>query len=230
MDSERVDVVVVGAGLAGLTAARDLAAHGRSIVVLEARDRVGGRTLNHTFDDGLSVELGGQWVGPQQDRILALADELGVLLYPSYADGDSLIAMDGQIRRFTDYGLSIPADAREELESSLDSLDAMAATVPLDEPWTAPDAERWDRMTFETWIDSLTTAQTKAFMRTLTSAVFAAEAWDISMLHFLWFVHAGAGLESIITTEGGAQDTAASRADRRCCRSVSPNAWETPSG
>ena len=204
---ERVDVVVVGAGLAGLASARDLVARGRSVVVLEARDRVGGRTLNHTFDDGLSVELGGQWVGPAQDRILALADELEVGLYPSFAGGESLILLDGQIRRFDDYGVSVPADAREELEGSLASLDEMAAAVPLDEPWTAPDAERWDRMTFETWIDALTTDETKAFMRTLTSAVFAAEAWDISMLHFLWLIHTGGGLEPIIATEGGAQDS-----------------------
>ena len=168
---------------------------------------MGGRTLNHTFDDGLSVELGGQWVGPAQDRILALADELGAGLYPSHAGGESLILLDGHIRRFADYGLSVPADAREELEGSLASLDEMAAAVPLDEPWTAPDAERWDRVTFETWIDALATDETRTFMRTLTSAVFAAEAWDISMLHFLWLIHAGGGLEPIITTEGGAQDS-----------------------
>ena len=127
MRRERVDVVVVGAGLAGLAAARDLVAHGASVLVLEARDRVGGRTLNHTFDDGLSVELGGQWVGPAQDRILALADELGAGLYPSYAGGESLILLDGHIRRFADYGLSVPADAREELEGSLASLDSTLA-------------------------------------------------------------------------------------------------------
>ena len=84
---ETVDVVVVGAGFAGLTAARRLQQEGRNVVVLEARDRVGGRILNHTFADGTIVELGGQWVGPTQDRVLALADELGVGTFPSYEQG-----------------------------------------------------------------------------------------------------------------------------------------------
>ena len=207
MQSERADVVVVGAGLAGLAAARDLVAAGRSVVLLEARDRVGGRTLNHTLDDGLVVELGGQWVGPAQDRILALADELGVGLYPSYAGGDSLIVIDEEIRRFDDYLLSVRPEARDELERALATLDEMAATVPVDEPWTAVDAQAWDRMTFETWIDARSTSETKRFLRTLTSAVVAAEAWDISLLHWLWYVASAGGLEPIMTTEGGAQDS-----------------------
>jgi monoamine oxidase len=204
MQPERADIVVVGARLAGLAAARDLVAAGRSVVLLEARDRVGGRTLNHTLDDGLVVELGGQWVGPAQDRILALADELGVGLYPSYAGGDSLIVIDEEIRRFDDYLLSVRPEARDELERALATLDEMAATVPVDEPWTAVDAQAWDRMTFETWIDARSTSETKRFLRTLTSAVVAAEAWDISLLHWLWYVASAGGLEPIMTTEGGA--------------------------
>ena len=99
---ENVDVVVVGAGFAGLTAARRLQQEGRSVVVLEARDRVGGRTLNHTFGDGTVVELGGQWVGPTQDRVLALADELGIGTFPSYEEGDHLLGVDGGARRWAD--------------------------------------------------------------------------------------------------------------------------------
>ena len=83
----RVDVAVVGAGLAGLAAARDLLAAGLSGLVLEARDRVGGRILNHTLESGAVVEVGGQWVGPTQDRILVLAEELGVGLFPTYVEG-----------------------------------------------------------------------------------------------------------------------------------------------
>src|ERR687885_1727204 len=84
MDRREAEVVVVGAGLAGLSAARELRAAGRDVVVLEARDRVGGRTLNHPIGDGKVVELGGQWVGPTQDRVLALAKDLGVATFPTY--------------------------------------------------------------------------------------------------------------------------------------------------
>ena len=90
---EHVDVVVVGAGLAGLTAARRLTQAGRTVAVLEARERVGGRTLNHTFANGAIVELGGQWVGPTQDRVLALLAELGIATFPTFDRGDNLVVL-----------------------------------------------------------------------------------------------------------------------------------------
>src|SRR6201987_3501009 len=96
------DVVVVGAGFAGLTAARRLQQEGRSVLVLEARDRVGGRTVNHAFADGTIVELGGQWVGPTQDRVLALVDELGLATFPSYEEGDHLLGVGGGARHWQD--------------------------------------------------------------------------------------------------------------------------------
>src|SRR5918999_3712449 len=96
---EQADVVVVGAGVAGLIAARDLLAAGLSVLVLEARNRVGGRLLNHTLRNGAVVELGGQWVGPTQDRVLALAGELGVGVFPTYIEGDHLLDVDGEVRR-----------------------------------------------------------------------------------------------------------------------------------
>jgi monoamine oxidase len=76
--STPADVVIVGAGLAGLTAARDLVAAGRSVLLLEARDRVGGRVVGQPIGDGSVVEMGGQYAGPTQDRILALAADLAL--------------------------------------------------------------------------------------------------------------------------------------------------------
>src|SRR5215210_3907855 len=88
----RVDVVVVGAGLAGLIAAHDLQAADVSVLVLEARNRVGGRLLNHTLENGAVVELGGQWVGPTQDRVLSLAEGLGIGLFPTHTEGEHFLA------------------------------------------------------------------------------------------------------------------------------------------
>lgn len=85
--TDAADVLVVGAGLAGLTAARDIAAAGRSVLVLEARDRVGGRTVNQDIGDGKVLEMGGQWAGPTQDRVLALAAALEIGTYPTYDEG-----------------------------------------------------------------------------------------------------------------------------------------------
>jgi monoamine oxidase len=102
------DVVVVGAGLAGLVAARDVSAAGAGVVVLEARDRVGGRTLNEDIGDGKVVEVGGQWIGPTQHRLAALAKELGVATFPTWSAGDNVIELDGRIRRFR---VSLPASS-----------------------------------------------------------------------------------------------------------------------
>ena len=100
-DSRETDVVVVGAGLAGLAAARKLTADGIDCVVLEARDRVGGRTLNHSIGDGKIVEVGGQWVGPTQTRVLELMRELGLESFPTYDQGEHVIEYEGELKRYT---------------------------------------------------------------------------------------------------------------------------------
>ena len=99
------DVAIVGAGFAGLTAARDLVAAGKTVVLLEARDRVGGRVLNQDLDEGEGggkvVEMGGQWAGPGQDKVLGLAKELGVKTFPTYDQGDNVYYRDGQRKTYT---------------------------------------------------------------------------------------------------------------------------------
>jgi monoamine oxidase len=93
---QSADVLVVGAGLAGLTAAREVVAAGRTVLVLEARDRVGGRVVNREIGGGKIVEMGGQWAGPTQDRLLALAAELGVATFPTYNTGKKVLHFNGK--------------------------------------------------------------------------------------------------------------------------------------
>src|SRR5436190_5728361 len=92
----KADVAIVGGGLAGLTAARNLVKAGHSVIVLEARDRVGGRTLNHKLPDGQAVEAGGEYVGPTQTRVLALAKSVGIGTYKTYSQGDNVYIHDAQ--------------------------------------------------------------------------------------------------------------------------------------
>jgi monoamine oxidase len=133
---DQVEVVVVGAGLAGLTAARDLQAAGRSVVVLEARDRVGGRLLNHTFGDGTIVELGGQWIGPSQHRVRALADELGVGLFASYDEGDGILAIEGRRVRFADATFGLTGDVLEDVGSVQAEMEELACSSSRGRPPT----------------------------------------------------------------------------------------------
>ncbi|MCW2984681.1 MAG: monoamine oxidase [Conexibacter sp.] len=209
-----VDVVVVGAGLAGLTTARKLVAAGRSVVVLEARDRVGGRTLNHDLGGGDVTEAGGQYVGPTQNHVLALAQEFGVGTYPGYNPGESVYVADGRAQRYTG---DIPPDvqALPDLTQMIPRLDQMAAKVPVDAPWTAPDAERLDGQTVETWVkgNTINSARVLQLVDLFLSPALGSRAADVSML-FLLATIAGYGdertpgtLERGIGSKGAAQDS-----------------------
>ena len=200
------DVAVVGAGLAGLTAARRLAAGGASVTVLEARDRVGGRTLNHPLGDGQVVEVGGQWIGPTQDRLDALARELGVGTYPTHSTGEHLVEFDGTCRRYTGDIPKIGPHVLADMTQAMAKLERMAKRVPLDAPWAARGAERLDSQTFWSWMRrNVYTRGGRAMMEVAVEAVWAAQPADLSLLHVLFYTHSGSGLESLLGTEGGAQ-------------------------
>ncbi len=204
--TESAEVVVVGAGFAGLAAARALVEAGRSVLVLEARDRVGGRVLNHDIGGGKIVELGGQWIGPTQDRIAALARAVGVETFPTYITGENVISFGGKLSR---YKGAIP---KVGLLSLLDfgraqlRFDRLARQVSADAPWNAPHAAEQDRETFETWIRRNTrTSGARKFFALFAEAVFAAEPSDFSLLHALAYTSSGGGFDSLVNVRRGAQ-------------------------
>ena len=205
---ERVDVLVVGAGLAGLLAARELLAANVSVLVLEARDRVGGRLLNHTLANGTVVEVGGQWVGPTQDRVLALAEELGVGLFPTYLEGEHFLAIDGAVKRYVEEAFALPGDASADVEETWAHLSEMAAEIPLEGPWQAKNADTWDAQTLDSWL--LANAKTEVglgYWRTMVPALFSAEAAEMSLLHFLFYCRSGGTLDRLVATHDGAQES-----------------------
>jgi monoamine oxidase len=200
------DVVVVGAGFAGLAAACAVRAAGRSVAVVEARDRVGGRVLNHRLPDGRVVESGGQWIGPAQRRVNDLCAELGLVLFPTHNDGEHLLDYRGKRDRYTGDIPPLPKVGLADLAQSQLRLDRLAKTVPLVCPWTARRAERLDEQTFAGWIRRNTqTASAKFFWHTYSQAVFAAEPQDMSLLHVLFYTHSGGGVNSLIGVRNAAQ-------------------------
>lgn len=206
MSDVDADVVVVGAGLAGLAAARDLLRAGRTVTVVEARPRVGGRVVNHAFADGLEVEIGGQWVGPTQDRVLALAADVGAETFPTYDTGELLTIRGGKVVRHRSPTFGLPAAAVAEIAVSQPLLGRLAARVDLDEPWRTRRAAALDGQTFETWIRRHhRTAAARGFWRLAVEAVFACEPRDLSLLHVAFYLRSGGSLERLLGTRRGAQ-------------------------
>ena len=180
------DVVVVGAGLAGLTAARAVRAAGRSVLVLEARDRVGGRNLDHPLAGGGVAEMGGQWAGPGQDKVLALAKELGVATFETYAQGDTVYYRSGERSTYSgDIPPASPA-ALVEIEAVILELNQMAAEVSAAEPWKAPHAGEWDIISVADWIaEHANTQEARDLGALAIRGVYGEEGSQISLLDLL---------------------------------------------
>jgi monoamine oxidase len=192
--SRKADVVVVGAGFAGLTAARELVKAGKSVIVLEARDRVGGRVLNQPIAGGEISERGATYVGPTQDHILKLAKDMGVEKFLAYDEGDNVyIADDGSRSTWSDTGPTgtAPLDPQilPDLALVVTRLDQMSTTVPVDAPWQAPQAADWDQQTLETWIRA--NSVSPRFHRIIpvaTRPIFGTEPRELSLLFVLFYI------------------------------------------
>jgi monoamine oxidase len=204
--AEAADVLVVGAGLAGLAAARDLTAAGRSVLVLEARDRVGGRVVSRDIGDGTVVEMGGQWAGPTQDRLYALATDLGVATFPTYDAGRKVLHFNGRRGTYTGAIPRVNPLVLADVGRAQARLEALARKVPTDAPWAAARAEHLDGQTFQTWVRRNAASKSARMLMTLgVEAVFAAEPGDVSLLHVLFYTHSAGSFQRLIDTTGGAQ-------------------------
>ena len=197
MDRLQADYCVVGAGFAGLAAARRLQAAGKRVVLLEARDRVGGRVWNRTASDGTVVSVGGTWLGKGQDRMFALCREFGLNVYPQYDQGDTVMQLDGVNRRYGKMP-KIGLGALASLGLAFWRLDRMVDRVPLDEPWKTSGAQALDAQTLGAWIASrwnVPSATAQKILRTTMTTLFCVDPSEVSLLGSLVLARGGGSFE-----------------------------------
>jgi monoamine oxidase len=200
-----VEIVVVGAGLSGLHAARELARRGRDVVVVEARDRVGGRTLARTIGRGV-FDVGGQWIGPKQHRVAKLARELDLRTFSTWSTGRKVMDLDGDVKTYRGVIPKLGVLELLRLELALRSVERMTKRVDPSDPWATRDGVEWDRVTVDEWAKkSVSAVRVRAAFDVVVRVVFGAEAKDLSLLSFLAYVRAAGGLMSLVEIEGGAQ-------------------------
>ncbi len=200
------DVIIMGAGYAGLAAADGLASAGKQVTVVEARERVGGRTRTDHYEDGLWLDLGGQWLGPGHDHLYALAKRFDKKVWAMHVDGRHTLHVRGRNRYFRGDTPPLGVTGLANLAWAFARLSMLARRVSLYYPWQTPAAHKLDQQTLGDWMRRhVYQRDARALLQSTFEAIFAAHPDDISLLHALFYIHSGKGLRSLTSATGGAQ-------------------------
>ncbi len=207
MSSNIFDVAIIGAGISGMAAAKKLSDGQRSVVVLEANDRVGGRTWTSATEPGGPVDFGGMYIGETHSHLRELGLSLGLETTSAVAQGTDVYLVNGE-RVLAPDG-QIPASVRfaQEFSTSFSLLNDVADSVGWESPWDSPRADDLDRMNVGSWIESnVTNPVVKQLHHHAVNSVLGASANEVSMLYWAYYISQCEGIESLLATRGGAQN------------------------
>jgi monoamine oxidase len=201
------DCIVVGAGYAGLSAAKHLKDAGKSVLLLEARARVGGRVFTQTQEDGTYLDLGGAWLGVHQPRMSKFVKEFAVEMYDTPSAGRNVSVYRGKYASYQGFIPALPIWALLDLHFFIKNFEKLAETVNMDEPWKTPNAVELDNTTLWQWLErKLWTKAGKENMTLAAEMIWGAAPSEYSLLHALFYSKAGVTLTNLCTNSGGAQD------------------------
>ena len=205
---DKIDVIVIGAGVSGLTTAKILKQSGLEVLVLEARDRVGGRVLSQQTSFKDKIDLGGQWIGPKQEKITALCAEMGIEVFKQYNTGKKVLDLFGKKKTYKNTIPALPYLSLIDLQNGINKIEKLAAELKLGDAKQEVQNKQFDRQTAEQLKNQIfQTKSAKASFDIVVNAIFAAEPADISALFFLYYVKSGQGLMHLAEINDGAQQT-----------------------
>lgn len=206
--SNLVDVVIVGAGYAGLSAAVMLKKAGKTVLVLEARDRVGGRAFTQELSNGSYVDLGAQWIGPGQERMFQLLKEHQINHFPTYDQGKSLLYWDGKSKPYKGLIPPLPLPALLSLDSAIKWMNRMSSTIDPSKPWDHPKAAYWDSITLQGWMNkTMMNRKARELFTVAAQAIFAVHPAELSLLFALFYSRSGNNYDTLMNIGGGAQES-----------------------
>ena len=202
------DVIVIGAGYAGVAAAKKLNQAGKDFVVLEARDRVGGRSSSELSPTGVRLDFGATWIGPTQLKVYEWVNEVNAAHYDTYDSGKNLLIYKGSATKYTGTIPKIDPLSLVNLGMSISAFNKMARQIDISKPWDHPKAGLWDGMTLETWMrKKLFRPKAYNLFKVGIQTIYAVEPSEISLLFALFYAVSGDNLDALMSIKDGAQQT-----------------------
>lgn len=200
------DVIVVGAGYSGLTAAKNLIAQNKKVLILEARERVGGRVFTENRADGSYLDLGGAWVGQSQDKFYELIKKCNLRTFPTYDTGKSRIWFGKKLKSYKGLIPPLSIGPLLDLDFATKKINRLSKNINLLSPWESKNANKWDEMTLATWINQNMYFKTsKELFKIACQTIWASEPSEISFLHALFYIKSGGDLDCLMNIKNGAQ-------------------------